>query len=167
VKDSISDGPGKICKFSKLIEGDFCVERSGGLWYIGYEVTPCAKGGSTGTACASGCLRGRGWPPSRARGSACRRGCGVLRTGGAAPQSTICKKRVAASSRIELADPRRRGGILRCLYKSAAAASGTSHAVSGERAACELSFAHPTMESAQESLARDEPEYLCLARARG
>src|ERR1700730_16175207 len=54
----------------------------------------------------------------RARGSACRRGSGVLRTGKAAPQSTICKKRVAASSRIELADPRRRGGILRCLYKS-------------------------------------------------
>jgi hypothetical protein len=26
------------------------------------------------------------------------------------------------------------------------------------------SFAHPTMESPQKSFARDEPEYLCLAR---
>jgi hypothetical protein len=32
--------------------------------------------------------------------------------------SAVCEKRVAASSRIELADPRRRRGILRRLYKS-------------------------------------------------
>jgi hypothetical protein len=105
-------------------------------------------------------IAGSFYLPSRARGSACRRGYGVLRTGEAAPQSTICKKRVAASSRIELADPRRRGGILRCLYKSTPGCSSTSHAVSGQRAACEPSFAHPTMQSPQKSLAPDEPKYL-------
>jgi hypothetical protein len=37
---------------------------------------------------------------------------------------------------------------------------------SGERTTCEPSFAHPTMQSPQKSLAPDEPKYL-LARARG
>jgi hypothetical protein len=37
---------------------------------------------------------------------------------------------------------------------------------SGERTTCEPSFAHPTMQSPQKSLAPDEPKYL-LSRARG
>ena len=41
---------------------------------------------------------------ARARGSACRRGYGVLRTGKAAPHLRFAKKEVAASARIELAD---------------------------------------------------------------
>jgi hypothetical protein len=93
-------------------------------------------------------------------------GCGVLRTGGAAPQSTICKKRVAASSRIELADPRRRGGIPP-LFVQIDPWLLRAHRMpfSGERTTCEPSFAHPTMQSPQKSLAPDEPKYL-LSRAR-
>ena len=41
---------------------------------------------------------------ARERGSACRRGYGVLRTGKAAPHLRFAKKGVAASARIELAD---------------------------------------------------------------
>jgi hypothetical protein len=44
------------------------------------------------------------YPLARARGSTCRRGYGVLRTGKAAPHLRFVKKGVAASSRIELAD---------------------------------------------------------------
>jgi hypothetical protein len=42
------------------------------------------------------------YPLARARGSACRRGYGVLRTGKAAPHLRFVKKGGAASSRIEL-----------------------------------------------------------------
>ena len=110
-----------------------------------------------------------------------RRGLSLLIPGDAAGFSVVCTNRPLAASSTSHAvfrrahgmrtqfsrSSRRPGGILRRLYKSASAASGTSHAVSGQRAACEPSFAHPTMESPQKSLARDEPEYLCLARARG
>jgi hypothetical protein len=64
-----------------------------------------------------------------------RRGLSLLNPGDAAGFSVVCTNRPLA-------------------------ASSTSHAVSGQRAACERRFAHPTMESPQKSLAHDKPEYL-------
>jgi hypothetical protein len=112
------------------------------------------------------------WPadgvfsPSRARGSACRRGHGVLRTGKAAPHLRLVKSEWLRRRGLSLLIQGDAAGFSVVCTNRPLAGSSTSHAVSGQRAACEPSFAHPTMQSPQKSLAPDEPKYL-LSRARG